>query len=74
MAQPGIGRRFDSKGFLPNQPPLSRTFWFLGSVMIGVLYDFSVLAVVIFSVIIQLLAVPILVWVKRMNREMTKKS
>ncbi|MBY0272052.1 MAG: MFS transporter [Alphaproteobacteria bacterium] len=41
------------------------TFWFLGSVMIGVLYDFSVLAVVIFSVIIQLLAVPILVWVKR---------
>ncbi len=42
--------------------------------MIGVLYDFSVLAVVIFSVIIQLLAVPILVWVKRMNREMTKKS
>lgn len=40
-------------------------FWFLGSVIIGILYDFSVLPVVIFSVVTQLLAIPILVWVKK---------
>ena len=41
------------------------TFWFLGSVLIGILYDFSVIDVVIFSVMIQLLALPLLLWVKR---------
>src|SRR5438067_10294638 len=34
--------------------------WFLGSVAMGLLYDKSVLAVVIFSVILQLAAVPVL--------------
>lgn len=37
-------------------------FWFLGSFLMGVLYDFSIPALVIFSVVIQLLAVPLL-WV-----------
>ncbi|ARG98345.1 MFS transporter [Legionella micdadei] len=35
-------------------------FWFLGSVLMGVLYDTSILALVIFSVTVQLLAVPLL--------------
>ena len=34
--------------------------WFLGSVLMGALYDFSIPSLVIFSVIIQLAAVPIL--------------
>src|SRR5882757_687477 len=34
--------------------------WFLGSVVMGLLYDKSILAVVIFSVILQLAAIPVL--------------
>jgi predicted MFS family arabinose efflux permease len=34
--------------------------WFLGSVMMGLLYDRSILAVVLFSVILQLAAIPVL--------------
>lgn len=37
-------------------------FWFLGSFLMGILYDISIPALVIFSVTIQLLAVPLL-WV-----------
>ena len=33
--------------------------WFLGSVVMGLLYDKSILAVVLFSVIVQLAALPI---------------
>ena len=40
-------------------------FWFVGSVLIGVLYDFSIWTVVVFSFSIQLIAVPILFWVKK---------
>lgn len=36
--------------------------WFLGSFLMGVLYDVSILSLVIFSILIQLLAVPLL-WV-----------
>jgi MFS family permease len=39
--------------------------WFLGSVLIGVLYDVSIPALVLFSVVIQLLAVPVLLRVGR---------
>jgi len=39
------------------------TFWFVGSAIIGVLYDHSVWAVVAFCMIAQLLAVPIFAWV-----------
>jgi MFS family permease len=35
-------------------------FWFLGSFVMGVLYDFSIPTLVIFSVVIQLLSVPLL--------------
>jgi MFS family permease len=35
-------------------------FWFLGSFLMGVLYDFSIPTLVIFSVAIQLLSVPLL--------------
>lgn len=41
------------------------TFWFAGSVIIGFLYDFSIIAVIVFSIGTQLLAIPILMWVKR---------
>ena len=40
------------------------TFWFVGSVTMGALYDFSVWAIIIFSLLIQLCAVPFLIWVK----------
>lgn len=39
--------------------------WFLGSVFMGSLYDRSVSALVIFSVIIQLAAIPVLLVVNR---------
>jgi MFS family permease len=39
--------------------------WFIGSAIMGVLYDLSVTAVVIFCVVLQLAAVPILLKVKR---------
>ncbi|MDR3503584.1 MAG: MFS transporter [Legionella sp.] len=41
-------------------------FWFLGSVVMGILYDVSILALVVFSVLIQVLAIPLLwvVWKK----------
>lgn len=35
-------------------------FWFLGSVLMGVLYDVSISALVVFSIVIQLVAVPLL--------------
>jgi predicted MFS family arabinose efflux permease len=38
--------------------------WFLGSVAMGLLYDRSILAVVIFSVVFQLLALPVFLWAK----------
>ncbi|MBP9692052.1 MAG: hypothetical protein KBD90_01825 [Alphaproteobacteria bacterium] len=40
-------------------------FWFVGSILIGYLYDASILAVVAFSCTIQLLAIPLLLWVKK---------
>ncbi len=36
--------------------------WFLGSFLMGILYDYSILNLVIFSMVIQLMAIPIL-WV-----------
>jgi MFS family permease len=42
--------------------------WFLGSWLMGVLYQKSILAVIIFSVAIQLLALPIFLFAKRAER------
>ncbi|MEA5616632.1 MFS transporter [Cronbergia sp. UHCC 0137] len=42
--------------------------WFLGSVLMGVLYDRSIILLVIFSVISQLMAIPFLLWVKWQDR------
>jgi predicted MFS family arabinose efflux permease len=39
--------------------------WFVGSAVIGILYDVSLSAVIAFCVITQLLAVPIFIWVGR---------
>jgi MFS family permease len=39
--------------------------WFLGSVAMGVLYDHSLVALVIFGVIVQLLAAGLFVWIQR---------
>jgi MFS family permease len=38
--------------------------WFLGSAAMGYLYDMSVLTVVIFSVVFQLLALPVFLWAR----------
>ncbi|HEY2970926.1 MAG TPA: MFS transporter [Pyrinomonadaceae bacterium] len=38
--------------------------WFLGSAAMGLLYDKSILAVVIFSVVFQLLALPVFLWAR----------
>lgn len=46
-------------------------FWFLGSVLMGVLYDISVLSLVIFSVAIQLVALPLL-WIVNNRIKRTK--
>jgi len=43
-------------------------FWFLGSAVIGILYDVSVPAVIAFCVITQLAAIPVFVHVGRMAR------
>jgi GTP-binding protein EngB required for normal cell division len=42
--------------------------WFLGSTLLGVLYDRSLVALVVFSVIIQLAAIPVLVATGRQGR------
>jgi MFS family permease len=43
-------------------------FWFLGSSVIGVLYDLSVPAVIVFCVAAELAAIPLFVWVGRHSR------
>jgi predicted MFS family arabinose efflux permease len=40
-------------------------FWFLGSLLMGILYDFSVPALIASSVVLQLASVPVLLWVRR---------
>jgi MFS family permease len=40
-------------------------FWFIGSTVIGILYDYSVPAVITFCVVTQLAAVPVFIWVGR---------
>jgi MFS family permease len=42
--------------------------WFLGSVAIGVLYDRSIIAVVVFSIAVQLMALPLFLKVSRSQR------
>ena len=42
--------------------------WFLGSWLMGVLYDTSIHAVIIFSLSAELLAIPFIVWVMRYRR------
>jgi len=40
-------------------------FWFIGSVIIGRLYDVSILALIIFSVLAQLAAIPVFIMVRK---------
>ncbi len=40
-------------------------FWFLGSLLMGILYDFSVPAVIVSSFALQLASVPVLLWMRR---------
>ncbi len=42
-------------------------FWFLGSAVIGILYDVSLPAVIAFCVLTQLAAIPIFIWVGRQS-------
>ncbi len=44
-------------------------FWFAGSAVMGVLYDVSRPALVAFSVVTQLLAIPLLLWTARILKE-----
>jgi len=41
--------------------------WFLGSVTLGVLYDKSIFALVIISIVLQLLALPFFIWAKQQS-------
>ena len=41
-------------------------FWFLGSTALGLLYDFSISALIIFSVILQLSSIPFLIKIRKM--------
>ena len=43
-------------------------FWFIGSVIIGRLYDVSLSALLTFAVAAQLVAIPIFIVVKRTNK------
>ena len=45
--------------------------WFLGSFLMGVLYDVSIISLIIFSVLIQLLAVPVLWIVMKKIKKLT---
>jgi MFS family permease len=40
-------------------------FWFIGSVIIGRLYDFSISALIVFSVVAQLVAIPVFMNVRK---------
>lgn len=40
-------------------------FWFLGSVLMGYLYDYSIITLIIFSTMLQLIAVPLLFIIKK---------
>jgi MFS family permease len=42
--------------------------WFLGSALIGILYDVSLLAVIAFSLIAELAAIPLFILVRRQSR------
>lgn len=42
-------------------------FWFLGSLLIGALYGFSIQAVIVFSMIVELSALPLFLLVKKHN-------
>ncbi len=41
------------------------SLWFIGSALMGILYDYSPLYVVLFSLFTQLASLPLLFWVKR---------
>ena len=42
-------------------------FWFLGSALMGMLYEISLIELVLFSVLIQLTSIPLFLIVKRMH-------
>ncbi|MFY9270535.1 MAG: hypothetical protein WAO55_12405, partial [Candidatus Manganitrophaceae bacterium] len=39
-------------------------FWFLGSALMGIFYDYSIPALIVFSVVMQLASIPLLLWVR----------
>jgi len=41
-------------------------FWFLGSALMGWLYDISIPTLVVFSIVMQLASIPLLLWVRKM--------
>ena len=49
-------------------------FWFVGSALMGVLYDLHIVAVVVFSVAAQLLSVPMFILAKRSLFDKTSQN
>lgn len=49
-------------------------FWFLGSASMGILYDFSLIALIAFSVVTQFAAIPLLLLVKRNSSKGKKEA
>lgn len=49
-------------------------FWFLGSASMGILYDFSLIALVVFSVVTQCASVPLLFLIKRSSSTGKKEA
>jgi MFS-type transporter involved in bile tolerance (Atg22 family) len=47
-------------------------FWFLGSALMGILYDLSLPSLIAFSVAAQLLSVPLFLWIRRMTDAIAK--
>ncbi|NCJ05395.1 MFS transporter [Synechococcales cyanobacterium C] len=43
--------------------------WFLGSALMGVLYDQSIGWLILFSVLLQSIAIPLLIWIKRQSSQ-----
>lgn len=61
----GVQRRASAFGLFT---AVYGVFWFLGSAVIGILYDWSLTATIAFCVAAQLAAVPVFMWVGRRRR------
>ena len=47
-------------------------FWFLGSALMGYLYDISIVGLVIFSLVVQLISIPLFIAIRKELREQSR--